>query len=237
MKLSQAAFPLKNPLCVALDVDDLFQAEKIVDQIGDFVGGVKLGPRLLLKYGHSLIKKFSDRLPVFVDCKFFDIPSTMEASVKTVADAGASLITVHALSGLKSLSLLAQVELTYPQLRILAVTALTSWEDSEVQRRYREPTASGLVVSLCEDVQKSGLRSVVCSAQELSLIQSYQFYCVTPGIRFALQEQSDQSRIASPMQAIKEGANVLVVGRPIVQSNSPREAAMDFMAAIFENKT
>jgi orotidine-5'-phosphate decarboxylase len=237
MKVNLAAFPLKNPLCVALDVDDLTQAEKIFDEVCDSAGGVKLGPRLLLKYGHQIIKKFSDRLPVFVDCKFFDIPSTMESSVKSVADAGASLITIHALSGIKALIQMASVESQYSNLKILAVTALTSWDDLEVRRRFQQSTAGDLVVSLCEDVKRSGLNSIVCSAQELLLVQPYQFYCVTPGIRFELQHHRDQSRVATPMQAIKDGAKVLVVGRPIIESRSPRETTMDFMTAIFENKS
>jgi orotidine-5'-phosphate decarboxylase len=233
MKLNNKSAPLKNPLCVALDVDDISVALKLAADLADTVGGFKIGPRLVFKYGAQIIKQLSHKLPVFVDCKFFDIPSTMEASVKAAADAGASLITIHALSGIKAMKALSKIQSQYQDLKILPVTVLTSWTDSDLQNNFKFQTTSDLVKSLCSDIQNAGLNSVVCSALELEIAKSFGFYSVTPGIRFDLQETSDQSRTMTPMEAIKKGSNVLVVGRPIIEAPSPREAAIDFMTAIY----
>ena len=116
------------------------------------------------------------------------------------------------------------------------MTVLTSWDGVEVQKLFRARSAQDLVLDICKDVQLSGLNSIVCSAQELQIVKPFGFYSVTPGIRFDLQDAGDQSRTVTPMAAIKEGAAVLVVGRPIIQAPSPREAALDFMTAIYENK-
>ena len=87
---------LKNPVILALDVDSKDQAFKILDHVGDLVGGIKLGPRMVYRYGGDLVKQFSEIAPVFVDNKYFDIPSTMVAAVRASFDAGATLVTVHA---------------------------------------------------------------------------------------------------------------------------------------------
>ena len=101
MNINIRSQPFRNPLCVALDLDDLNQVEALVEQLEDTVGGFKIGPRLLMKYGPELIKKLCQRLPVFVDCKFFDIPSTMEASVKAAFDFGAVLSLSTGFLGLR----------------------------------------------------------------------------------------------------------------------------------------
>ena len=94
---------MKNPIILALDVDTRDKALRIVDEVCDVVGGVKLGPRLCLRYGIDFVREVAQRSPVFLDNKHFDIPSTMEAAVRASFEAGACLVTVHALSGLEVL--------------------------------------------------------------------------------------------------------------------------------------
>ncbi|MFM6929706.1 MAG: orotidine 5'-phosphate decarboxylase / HUMPS family protein, partial [Bdellovibrio sp.] len=94
MTKNQRAQPMNNPLILALDVDTQEQAFKIADAVSDIVGGIKLGPRLCLRYGMEFVKEMAARAPIFLDNKHFDIPSTMEAAVRASFEAGASLVTV-----------------------------------------------------------------------------------------------------------------------------------------------
>lgn len=233
MKISA---PFTNPLCVALDVDDKKQAISLAESLSDFVGGLKVGPRLVNKYGESLIRDLSSIAPVFVDCKFFDIESTMLAAVKAVFEAGASVCTVHALAGMDCLRALSKLEKDLCQtrpFRILAVTILTSWSEKSYPAIIQNEPIEKLVRKLAEQVQDSGLNSIVCSAQELVLLKDLSLYKLTPGIRFDLDDAGDQKRIATPDFAIKNGANALVVGRPIIAAQFPREKALDFTTAIY----
>ena len=91
--------PLRNPLILALDLDDEVQAWNIVEETAPLVGGIKIGPRIMLRYGPTFLKKVIDKAPVFLDMKFFDIPSTMVSAVRSAFDLGVSLVTVHAQAG------------------------------------------------------------------------------------------------------------------------------------------
>jgi orotidine-5'-phosphate decarboxylase len=235
--LNLKAAPLKNPLCVALDVDTESQAFSLVDQLQDVVGGFKIGPRLLLKYGESFAQKVAQAAPLFVDCKFFDIPSTMEASVKASFEMGASLVTVHALAGAEALSRLSQLESELSKqrpFRILAVTVLTSWDQKSVPHNLKPQSISDHVLNLAQLCESSGIRGLVCSAEEIALLKNENRYLLTPGIRFSLEDHADQKRVMAPHEAIKAGSSALVVGRPIIHSKSPRETAMDYLTAIYE---
>lgn len=235
--LNLKSAPLKNPLCVALDVDTEVEALSLIDQLQDVVGGFKIGPRLLLKYGESFAQKVAQMAPLFIDCKFFDIPSTMEASVKASFDMGASLVTVHALSGKEALSRLAKLEIELSRqrpFRILAVTVLTSWDQKSVPQNLKSQPISDHVRDLSNECESAGIQSLVCSAEEISILKKEGRYLLTPGIRFSLDDHGDQKRVMAPHEAIKAGSSALVVGRPIIQSKSPRETAMDYLTAIYE---
>jgi orotidine-5'-phosphate decarboxylase len=108
---------LKNPLILALDVDSKEEAHKILHPIADLVGGIKVGPRLVYRYGASLVTELSKRAPVFVDNKYFDIPSTMASAVLASFEAGATLVTVHSMAGSEALSQLATLEKELNQIR------------------------------------------------------------------------------------------------------------------------
>jgi hypothetical protein len=125
MKLNQSSEPMRNPIIAALDVDSRDQALKLADDLADVVGGFKVGPRLCLRYGQDLVKEVAARAPVFVDNKHFDIPSTMEAAVRASFEAGASLVTVHALSGREALTKMATLEKELSQKRPFKILAVT----------------------------------------------------------------------------------------------------------------
>ena len=230
---------IKNPLIIALDVDTQEKAIDLAIELEDIAGAYKLGPRLIHRYGKDLTLKIAKLAPVFVDCKFFDIPSTMEAAVRASFDSGASLVTVHALAGQEALLRLAKVEKELSEIRpfkILCVTILTSWDQQSLPPVMKAQPISSHVKDLANLVQNAGLTGIVCSPEELDLLQGQGLYLVTPGIRFDLQSAGDQKRTMGPGEAMQKGASALVVGRPIIESSSPKEAAMDFSISILNKK-
>lgn len=227
--------PFRNPLCLALDVDSREEALNLLSQVGDLVGGVKLGPRLIHRYGQSLVAEIAKTAPVFVDCKFFDIPSTMLAAVRASFDAGASVVTVHALAGREALQQLAQLEAELNKIRpflILAVTILTSWDEKSFPANFQAQPVATHVQQLAELVRASGLHGLVCSPEEISFLKGEGVFLLTPGIRLPENEKGDQKRTMGPREAIVAGSSVLVVGRPIVAARNPREVAQHFLNEI-----
>lgn len=239
MNKNARSYPMKNPLILALDVEGRDQALRIADDLAEIVGGFKLGPRLCLRFGMEFVKEIAQRGPVFLDNKHFDIPSTMEAAIYASFDAGASLVTVHALSGAEALKKMATIEKELNQKRpfkILAVTILTSWDESSLPLNMKAQPISAHVTDLAKLVQDSGLSSLVCSPHELELLQNRGLYLVTPGIRFSMQDSGDQKRIMGPKEALRKGASALVVGRPILEAKNIKETATDFVMAMYEEK-
>lgn len=239
MSINHRAHPMRNPIVLALDVDTRDQALKIADDLAEIVGGFKLGPRLCLRYGMDFVKEIKQRGPVFLDNKHFDIPSTMEAAVRASFEAGASLVTVHSLSGREALKKMAEVEKELNAIRpfkVLAVTILTSWDQNSLPVNMKEQPISKHVEELVNLVQQSGLSSIVCSPHELDSLQKQNLYLVTPGIRFNMQDAGDQKRIMGPKEALQKGASILVVGRPILEAKNIKETATDFVMAVYEEK-
>jgi orotidine-5'-phosphate decarboxylase len=228
---------LKVPLFVALDLDSDSQALKLADELSPFVGGFKIGPRLALKYGAPFVQKISERGLVFLDMKFFDIPNTMLSAVRAGFDAGASLVTVHALSGKEALQSLAQLERELNAkrpFRVLAVTLLTSFKQDTLPGALSQLDLSKQVEDLAHLSFFSGVRGLVCSPLEVRELRKKfpQSFLVTPGIRRSSDELGDQRRVMGPRQALDSGASALVVGRPIVESANPVQAAKEFYAEI-----
>ncbi len=225
---------LKNPIILALDMNNADAAFKLAQEVGEIVGGIKVGPRLVMREGQSLITKLARLAPVFVDMKHFDIPSTMLSAVQASFDAGATLVTVHALAGKEALEECASLESKLNQQRpfkILAVTILTSWSDQTLPLNFQQKTVSEHVLELAGAAEEAGLTGLVCSGHELDLLAYKKSYKVVPGIRMDLEEHQDQKRVMNPKEALSKGASALVVGRPILHANSPREAALDYVMA------
>jgi orotidine-5'-phosphate decarboxylase len=226
---------MKNPLIVALDVDSSEKAIHLAKDLGPSVGALKVGPRLVHRYGESLLRELASYAPIFVDCKFFDIPSTMEAAVRSSFDAGASLVTVHALAGREALTRLAKVEEELNKQRpfkILCVTILTSWDQQSLPPVMKTQSISHHVLDLADLAHNSGLTGLVCSAEELHLLKNQNHFLVVPGIRLAAGKKDDQKRVMGPGEAMKLGASALVVGRPIIEAKDPKIAVQEFLAAL-----
>jgi orotidine-5'-phosphate decarboxylase len=221
---------LKSPWFLALDVDDIDQARSLARQAAPYVGGFKLGPRLCLRFGSSLIEELSQIAPVFVDQKFFDIPSTMESAVRAAHACGANFVTIHALAGKEALMALAKVEAELNEVRplqILAVTMLTSFTSQGLPPVLRDWPIATHVESLADLVFSSGLSGVVCSSEEVtSLRRKYpNAFLLVPGIRLSGGGTHDQKRVATPKSAMASGASALVIGRPVLEAPVPHEMA------------
>ena len=218
----------KLPVYVALDLDQKESALSVARKCAPYVEGFKIGPRLYFKSGPSLITKLKSYGKVFLDFKFFDIPSTVEASVRAGFDLGADLLTVHAQVGEECLKKLSCLEARLNQkrsFRILSITVLTSFSQRTLPFLLRPYAVSSHVESLADMVFRSGLKSLVCSGEELSFLRKRRpsAYLLTPGIRLACKKDSkeDQKRIFTPASALKAGASALVMGRPIYESQNP----------------
>jgi orotidine-5'-phosphate decarboxylase len=219
-----------NPIIVALDVDDVNVAKNLVKKLSGQVGGFKIGPRLTFRANPSFIREIAQQGILFIDHKFFDIPSTTVASVRVAFDLGAHWVTVHALCGQECLKELKafekEAQSKRPEFRILAVTVLTSFSKETLPSIWREESVGESVLRLASTVMDSGLSSVVCSPNEIESIKEKfpNSFLVVPGIRPEGSTQDDQKRSATPAGALKSGASALVIGRPIIESSDPVQA-------------
>ncbi len=237
---------LKNPIIVALDVDNVTIARKLIEKLHGKVGGFKVGPRLTFRTDRNFIKELKSAGIVFFDHKFFDIPSTTLASVKVAAEMGADWVTVHALNGEPCLRELAKLEseikITNPQFKILAVTVLTSFDKQSLPPIWGDFSLENSVERLAQSAANAGLSTFVCSPHEIKNIKNKipHSFIVTPGVRAAIKPSSvrstvsldDQSRVATASEAIGWGASALVIGRPIVEAEDPANAADEIVRSI-----
>lgn len=229
---------LASPYFLALDIDDPKLAVDLTLQTAKFVGGFKIGPRLALRGGPEMVKKIAASAPVFLDMKFYDIPSTMEAAVISCAELGAQYITVHASAGPAALKKLAQVEKVLNEsgqsVRILAVTILTSFSQQTLPKYLTSIPIERQVKELAKDVLDSGLTGLVCSPHEVSAVRALYptAFLVTPGIRLPEDAVDDQSRAMSPEEALQQGASALVIGRPILKAADPLARAQSLFETL-----
>lgn len=237
MTLSFDAHP-RSSLIVALDFDSLSSAVKFAKQVSDLVGMFKIGNQLFTAAGPAAVKEIASLGPgVFLDLKFHDIPNTVAGAVLSAAAmTGVQLINVHALGGRAMLhaavqAISAGVPMGADRPRLLAVTILTSMN----QKAMKEVGIGGApklrVVKLAQLAKKAGVDGVIASVQEAKAIRKAcggDFLIVTPGVRpkdSAVGPKSDdQSRKATPTEAIRAGADFLIVGRPILAAGDPRAA-------------
>ena len=211
---------------VALDFDNEASALALADQLNPNQCRLKVGKELFVATGPKLIKSLTDRgFDIFLDLKFHDIPNTVAKAMLAAADLGVWMSNVHASGGSRMMSAAKQaIEQHGGDMLLIAVTVLTSMDDSDLQQAGVNRTVSDQVMALARLTKQSGLDGVVCSAQEASALRQQLgqgFKLVTPGIRLAGSVLDDQRRIVSAPQAIKLGSDYLVIGRPITQSDNP----------------
>lgn len=236
----------RSSLIVALDFDSLTTALKFAAPLADLVGMFKIGGQLFTSAGPEAVREVAKLGPgIFLDLKFHDIPNTVAGSVLAAAAMpGVQLVNVHALGGSTMLRAAAQavsasVAMGADRTRLLAVTILTSM-DHKAMREVGIGGAPKLrAVKLAKLAQDAGVDGVVASVQEAKAIRKAcgpEFLIVTPGVRPKDKTVGggldDQTRTATPRQAIKAGADFIVVGRPILAAPDPRAAAQDVVDEI-----
>ncbi|MBU9889391.1 MAG: orotidine-5'-phosphate decarboxylase [Candidatus Omnitrophica bacterium] len=227
---------MQERLIVALDAPSLECATEWLKQLKGVVHFYKIGLELFTAHGWkavNLVKNFGGR--VFLDLKLHDIPNTVSRTMAAVCEHEVDMVNVHALGGEAMMRSAREALDRYAAGRsrrpkLIAVTVLTSHDQRilshELGIRY---SVKGEVTRLAALAHKAGLDGVVCSPQETAWVRKRfprNFTIVTPGIRPADAERNDQKRILSPESALRFGADHIVVGRPITQSNSPRDAAL-----------
>ena len=216
-------------IIVALDFTEVSQALSMVTRLNPLLCRLKVGKELFTRGGPVLVQKLlSQGFQVFLDLKFHDIPNTVAQACQAAAELGVWMVNVHTLGGRKMLEAARNaVEKASQRPLLIGVTMLTSMDDSDLRDIGIGGTVDDEVVRLAGLAQQSGLDGVVCSAQEArSLRVRYgpEFCLVTPGIRPAGSPAQDQRRIMTPTEALRAGADFLVIGRPITQAPDPRRA-------------
>lgn len=229
-----ATLPPSERLIVALDLPDTDGAKALVQELGDSVSFYKIGLELAMTGGYFQLLDWllQQNKRVFADLKFYDIPATVAAAVRQIRDTGASFLTVH---GERSITEAAAAE-KGESLRILAVTVLTSVEQEDLQRVGIDMDIETLARRRAAQALESGCDGVIASGQEARRLREdlgEHAIIVTPGIRPADSVGGDdQRRIVTPRQAFENGADHIVVGRPIRAAAKPYEAAQRIQAEI-----
>ena len=218
---------MKAPIAVALDSPDLETAKKWAKEVSPYVSTLKIGLETYLRDGKKSIEHIKEisNCDLFLDLKLHDIPATVAGACRSVADLNPKYLTVHASGGSEMINEAAK---TLPKTLIVAVTILTSIDEKNLQEIGFKNSSKESAVNLAKLAVAAGARAIVCSPQEVGEIRKNvdsSIVLITPGIRPQGSSSNDQQRIATPQEALLNGANLLVIGRPITGSDNVGEAA------------
>jgi orotidine-5'-phosphate decarboxylase len=224
----------KDKLIVALDLPAYDAARDLVNRLGDTVTFYKIGLELLFSDGLTLASELKQEgKRVFLDLKFLDIGNTVERAVASAVDLGVDFLTVHG-HDTKTLKAAARGR-DVSKLKLLAVTVLTSLDQSDLDEQGLSLTPGELVLRRARLAKSAGIDGVIASGREAAAVRAEtgaNFLIVTPGIRLPGSDAGDQTRITTPEDALRAGADHLVVGRPINAAKDPKAAAEAFLKRI-----
>jgi orotidine-5'-phosphate decarboxylase len=215
------------PVAVALDAPDLDTAARWAALVTPHVSTVKIGLELYLRYGPDVVAtvRGASGVEVFLDLKLHDIPATVAGAARAVSRLRPEILTVHATGGADVIK--AAVEAA-PATIVAAVTLLTSLREGDLAQIGMAGTVSDAVRRLAVLAVSAGARGLVCSPQEVAAVRAevgQDIVLITPGVRPAGADSDDQARVATPEEAIRAGADLLVIGRPITRASDPGAAA------------
>jgi orotidine-5'-phosphate decarboxylase len=217
---------MSNRIFVALDTPDLDRAKAIAARVRHHVGGVKLGLEFFMANGRHGVREMSELgLPIFLDLKLHDIPNTVAKAIQALHGLEPAILTVHASGGR---AMLEDAKAAAPSgTKVVAVTMLTSLDDSDLTAIGVQGKAHDQVLRLTELAIAAGVDGIVCSGAEVKAAHALwpKGFFVVPGVRPADGALGDQKRVVTPRQALDDGASILVIGRPITQADKPDDAA------------
>lgn len=222
------------PVFCAIDKPDLDAAKNICSAITQSGLGIKLGLEFfnaLGPQGLKEIEKTFPTVPIFLDLKYHDIPNTVASAIRAVTkDFKPAYLNVHAAGGFEMMR--SAKDACPPETKLLAVTILTSLDESAIEEMGYQPNIRDRVIQMAKLAQEAGLDGIVCSSHEIEDVRKAcgeDFALMVPGIRPAGSASGDQKRIMTPREALAKGATHLVIGRPITGAENPAKAAQDIL--------
>jgi orotidine-5'-phosphate decarboxylase len=237
------AITAKDRLALALDVDNDREALAIVAELKDSVGLFKVGLQLFTAYGPDIVRRITGMGGrVFLDLKYHDIPNTVAKASAEAVKLGVSIFNVHSLGGLDMMKAAAESaketaeKLNLPLPVLLAVTILTSMDEKSMRKELKiTRSLRREVAHLARLAQRAGMHGVVASPQEIKTLRRAvrgEFIILTPGVRPEWADKDDQQRIMTPGEAVKAGADYIVVGRPVLKASDRRAAVEKILEEI-----
>lgn len=215
-----------SPVIVALDVGSAAEARTLVDALGDSAGFYKVGLELYTSAGMDFVRELKARgRRVFVDLKFYDIGETVRRAAAQVARAGADFLSIHGSLAVMRAAAAGKRDEGAGALKLLAITVLTSFDESDLRQLGYPCSVSDLVDLRVRNAMDAGVDGIVCSPVEVSRVRAIagpDAILVTPGVRSAGAAAGDQKRVATPAEAMASGADYLVIGRQVTRAADPR---------------
>jgi orotidine-5'-phosphate decarboxylase len=238
----------KDRLALALDVDNDREALGIVAELKDSVGVFKVGLQLFTAYGPDIVRRIIGMGGrVFLDLKYHDIPNTVAKASAEAVKLGVSIFNVHSLGGLDMMKAAADSaretagKLNLPVPALLAVTILTSMDEKNLRKELKiTRSLQREVTHLARLAQRAGMDGVVASPQEIKTLRRAvrgEFVILTPGVRPAWADQDDQKRVMTPGEAVKAGADYIVIGRPVLKASDRKAAVKRILEDMESQKT
>lgn len=222
----------RNPIIVALDLESAQAARELVERLGDAVGFYKVGLELYAAAGMEFVRELIARgKDVFLDLKLYDIGETVRRATIQAARSGVRFLTVH---GSKAVMRAAVEGRGESPLKLLAVTVLTSFDQADLAELGYPCAVSELVSLRVRNALEAGMDGIVCSPLEVASVRALapRAILVTPGVRSAGAGKGDQKRVATPAEALRDGADYLVIGRQITRAPDPRQEALRILAEV-----
>jgi orotidine-5'-phosphate decarboxylase len=231
-----------NPVFVALDTPDLHRATEIAKSVKPYVGGLKVGLEFITANGPDGICTIVELgVPVFADVKFHDIPNTVAGASRAICSLGVAMFNIHVSGSVAMVrAAVAAAAESEGRPRVLGVTVLTSMEESDLEMVGQNGDMRDQVLRLARLAKSTGLDGIVCSPHEIAAVREAcgpDCLIVTPGIRPAGSQRGDQRRLTTPVEAMRAGADILVIGRPITGASDPGAAAHAIAAEILAPDT
>lgn len=222
---------MSKTIIVAVDETQLGNFQSVVDSLDSDLCMIKVGSVSFNALGHQAISYASNKgFKIFLDLKLHDIPNTVKKSIKGLVSLPIDMMTIHTSGGLEMMKA-AKNAVDGTDIKIFGVTALTSLSDEDTSMIFKR-TAAEQVNTMLDLAEQAGIDGVVCSPHELSLVTKREsLLSITPGIRLK-DSNDDQNRVMTPKDALKQGANFLVIGRPITEAKNIKEALLEIHNSI-----